>query len=327
MSTPTDQQSPSNLDAQGVPTPPGFDEEFERRKRRTRTWLLFLILTPVLGFAVISFFYGRNFSAQMLIGRALEKRQAGDFHGALADLESAAELAPEMTEIFHLHFEIRVQDLKDLEGAEADTNKWVERWPEFALGYTLRSQVYQRQTFADPNVNRHAEAIADLKEALKLSSSREPMPYNNLAYARALAGVELPEGLQDAERALELLDKEADQLPEDSPGKPLVDNSRAAVLDTRGFLHHLLGNDEQALADLDESISLTESSAAHMIKLAEEGKLGISPERLQKSRDHTLSVLHHHRSVVYRKLGQEEEADADAAQAKELGFDPPNGVF
>ena len=296
MSSPTDQQSPTKLDANGLPVPQGFDEEFERKRRRSRTWLLFLVLTPVVGFAVISYFHGHSISAQMLIGRALEKRQVGDFEGALADLESAAEWAPEKTEIFHLHFEIRVQDLKDLEGAEADTSKWIEKWPEFALGYTLRSQVYQRQTFADPEVDRHREAIDDLIMALKLSSSREPMPYNNLAYGRALAGIELPEGLEDAERAVELLDKQAAQLPDDSPAKVTLDSSRAAVLDTRGYLHHLLGDDTKALSDLDEAIGLTESAIDAMIEMAEERDLGAETvERFEKNRDQTLSVLHHHR--------------------------------
>jgi hypothetical protein len=40
-----------------------------------------------------------------------------------------------------------------------------------------------------------------------------------------------------------------------------------------------------------------------------------------------LSVLYHHRGLVYQKLNQPEKARADLDQARRLGYDPSKGVW
>src|SRR5690606_29581392 len=81
-----------------------------------------------------------------------------------------------------------------------------------------------------------SEAVEDWTEILQVSDNEDPtraagteaLPraqlLNGLAYARALAGIELEEALQHANEALE-------ERPESS-----------AILDTRGFIHLRLGN-------------------------------------------------------------------------------------
>jgi tetratricopeptide (TPR) repeat protein len=60
-------------------------------------------------------------------------------------------------------------------------------------------------------------------------------------YARAVANVELEEALKNIELALQLVPP------------------NAAFLDTRGFVHYQLGNDQQALEDLEEAVRRVES--------------------------------------------------------------------
>jgi tetratricopeptide (TPR) repeat protein len=163
--------------------------------------------------------------------------------------------------------------------------------------------VYQR-------LARHPEAIRDATQALTLSRGGDPDPWNERAYVRAIAGLELEEGLDDVQQAIDLY------------GAP-----NAAYLDTRGYLYHLLGRQEEALTDLNEAIALAEREdpwgAAHE-RRPREGRGG---ERDRRRHDENLSVLYHHRGLVLAALGRDEEAQADLTRAESLGYNPAGGVY
>lgn len=324
------------IDRDGFPIPATFDDNTrgptppEQPRTLSKGWMLLLILAP-LGIALLlGGVFGGGAWTQMLMQSALTKYQEGDTPGALAELDRAAYWTKKLPpEFYQLRGAIRM-DAGDLEGAEADCNELVKQSPDDAAAYTLRSQVYQRESFRNDGRNRHAAAIADLGQAVRLSSNDDPMPKNNRAYARALAGIELKEGLSDAEQSIELLDKHAKNplIPGSAERSIQLARSRAMVLDTRGYLHHLLGNQEQALADLNEAIKLSVESEKGTFELQKvQDAAPKLKERLRKQFQEPLSVLHHHRALIHEKMGHVEEASADREQAKTLGYDPANGIF
>ncbi|MGH7140542.1 MAG: hypothetical protein ACREHD_32815, partial [Pirellulales bacterium] len=186
--------------------------------------------------------------------------------------------------------------------------------------YLDRSQVYQR-------LDRHREAIDDLTKAIHLSPSREPMPRNNRAYARALANVELDEALVDVQQALDVVEQQLADAPQRSldPESDLAEIKahKGAYLDTRGYIYFLQDNYEPALADLDEAIELSNSSQERMIS-------AVPPSRraaVQKQFNHELAVMYHHRGQIYEKLGRTAEAKSDLDHGDDLGYNPAAGVF
>jgi tetratricopeptide (TPR) repeat protein len=104
-------------------------------------------------------------------------------------------------------------------------------------------------------------------------------------------------------------------------------NENAAYLDTRGLIKHKLGHNEEALADLDRSIQLTAAKRDQWERQAEKERPDPRVRKLQaQAFDRDLAVMHHHRSQVHGALQHEAEAQEDAAKARELGFDPAQGI-
>jgi tetratricopeptide (TPR) repeat protein len=113
---------------------------------------------------------------------------------------------------------------------------------------------------------------------------------------------ELEAGLDDIQRAMRMVRSNA--------------AANAAFIDTRGYLYHLLGEQQKALDDLDKAISLTTAERSHL-RLPE----------MQEKLNEDLAVMHHHRSLVHQALGNIEEAESDRELANELGYDPDAGVL
>src|SRR5262249_20077821 len=136
-----------------------------------------------------------------------------------------------------------------------------------------------------------------------------PEPYNERAYVRAVAGVELKDALDDVQRAIELA------------GRPV-----AAYLDTRGYLYHLLNRQDEALQDLDQAITLAEAEGPWGLQPRGFRRAGASELEMRRYREN-LSVLYHHRGQVHQSLGKEELSTRDFERGKELGYNPAAGVF
>lgn len=239
--------------------------------------------------------------ARLRMHKADAQFQDGDVQGALRLLDKAHAAAPEDADVVLFRGWMRLQ-AGDLAGSLHDLNRVQQSHPRAREVYTRRSQVYQR-------LGRHAEAIADATEALALAHPSDPEPYNNRAYVRAIAGVELEGALDDVQRAIEF-----------GP------QPNAAYLDTRGYIYHLLNRQAEALEDLDQAIRLAEA----------EGPWGLRPNRARHAgateldlrlHHEQLSVLYHHRGLVHKALGHEEQAQRDLAKGQELGYNPEAGVY
>ena len=313
--------TPPQLDEHGFPIPPTFEDGRSSRRRRASPrailWLMLLVFVGLLvgGIARSGGWQDvKDWLAEMLLNRAREKVVlADDLPGALADLDRAASLSPNDPNVYELSGEIKVR-LKDLDGALKDYNRLIELNGRYAAAYAGRSVVYQR-------LKRHREAIDDLTQVIKLSSERDAQSRNNRAYARAIAGVELEEGFKDVEEALEY----ASELR----GAPDTgENANAAFLDTRGYLHFLLGRPEAALADLDQAIKNTETEQQ---KVFEQLQLHGAPPRARnyfaKRFAHDLAVMYHHRGQTHEALGHVAEAEADLRKGDQLGYNPEEGVY
>ena len=248
---------------------------------------------------------------------------AGDYKQAVADMDQVIANAPNNLNHYAERARLRLE-AGDFAGSLADYEHIIKANPGHASAYTYRSQVAQRQ-------GRYADAVADLTKALELSPATEPEPWNNRAYGRALAKVELPDALTDVERALKLFNLQKTHIPDSNSNAELLrsDDNRteASYLDTRGYVHHLLGNQEQALADLNRAIELNKNCRKVVVAAAEKAKFSAPRlDLIRKEFDRFDAVMLHHRGLVQQALGHEKEANADLQWAEELGYNPAAGV-
>lgn len=313
--------TPPQLDEHGFPIPPTFDDDGRRSRRRGGShrgilWLLFLVFIALVvgGIAKSGGWQdAKQWFAELLLNRARQKVSEFDMPGALADLERAAALAPDNPNVYDLRAQIRFQQ-KELQGALEDYDKLIKLNGRYARAYQGRSRVYQR-------MNRHREAVDDLTQVIKLSSERDAESRNERAYARAIGGIELEEGFKDIQLALEF----SAEL-RGTPNTP--ENANAAFLDTRGYLHLLLGRPQEALADLDQAIK---NAPAEHQDVSKRFRLDQRPsgvrEYFTKRFREELAVIYHHRGQAHEALGHAAEAEEDLRKGQELGYNPEEGVY
>jgi tetratricopeptide (TPR) repeat protein len=315
--------SSPQVDEHGFPIPPTFDDSQNGRRKRTglgrRFWLiaLMLVFMALLGSAVLEsggWDKAKEWMADFLVQRAKKKLILDDLPGALEDLERATRWVPDDPPIYELRGEVKLR-LKNIQGSLQDYDKLIELRPRYAQAYMGRSIVYQR-------LKRHREAIDDLTQAIKLSSEeRGDLPRNNRAYARAIAGIELEEAFADIEDAIA-----ADAARRGTRENP--DEENAAYLDTRGYLHLLLGRPEQALVDLDQAIKIVETQRDEVFRQLDRFTVNDRVRAYyQRQFAHELAVMYHHRGQAHEKLGHKSEAESDLKKGDSLGYNPDEGVF
>lgn len=319
---------PPQLDEHGFPIPTTFDgQPIHRGPSRTfqfiwRAGLVLAFLAVLVGVLSQSPLAGfvKEKLAERLIERAREKERLGDLRGALADLSGAATWSPDNATVLELRAQLKLT-MRDVEGSLEDCNALVKLDRRYAPAYIVRSAALQR-------LDRHREAIDDLTEAIRLSDSRDALPRNNRAYARAVAGIDLPEALDDVEQAIAIVDEDLAHerlaLRRYSFIKiPQLKSQKAAYLDTRGYIYFLQGRPDDALADLKEAIQLENEFRAFVLEQAPAKFQPYWERRLNQG----LAVMHHHRGQVYEKLGRQDESRSDLDLATQLGYNPAEGVF
>ncbi|HEY2826979.1 MAG TPA: tetratricopeptide repeat protein [Pirellulales bacterium] len=302
------------FDEHGFPLPPRFDNLKLQDDPSPRTphfsikTKRLVLLVVVLGVIVPVIFgpqilaAGRDALAHWLSNRAGHKYLEGNYSGAIADASLAIGWSPQSRELYFLRAQCR-EKVDDLNGSLDDWNQSIGLTTssvELSLIHACRSWIYVR-------LQRYQEAIDDASKAVRLSPTSSNL--NTRAYVRALANMELNDGLVDINKALA---EEGD------------DN--AEFLDTRAFLLHLLDRNDDALKDLDRAIKLTERYKLTM----QLQRSAFSPRdwRAQvKETNHSLAVMYHHRGLVYDKLARQEEAEHDRRQAVQLGYNPAQGVL
>lgn len=300
-------------------------------QRWFRMAVVLLVLAVIAG--VVVYTQGDSFMASWYASRAESKASQGDYQGAVADMSHAIQQTPDNVQLYLRRGQYRMNaEPADIHGAIEDFDRVLAADEGYADGYFLRSTAYQRMALLLDDEERaaelHAQAIADLEKALPHMPKDDPMLLNQLAYTRAVAGVELDQALEEIETALKGVDTQA--VLESVEEEPINANAlvRArqilAYLDTRGYIHHLRGDQEKALEDMNLTIDLyLATDRAIYNRLADE----TARANFQREQEKLYAVLLHHRGLVHQALGNEDQAKADLTKAEELGYDPKAGVY
>ena len=290
------------------PRRPGFSV---RTKRIVVVGLIIGVIVPIVfGPRLMSF--GRELAAQWYSSRAQKKFWDHDMVGAVRELSCAIEWCPH-------DFELRWQcavwraDQNDLPGsiedhtecirlAESATKLPLAERQVFDFSRDVVSMLYADRGWIYVRMGKSREALDDVNKAVELHPTAENL--NTRAYARAVLNIELNEGLADIDKAL----KENGE-------------TDAEMLDTRGYLKHLLNNNEEALADLDQAIKLVNDVFPDPLTT-------VYPDAHSKARvSHNLAVMYHHRSEILQQLGKTTQARDDRNHGDRLGYNPDKGVL
>lgn len=305
--------SRQRVDEYGFPIPATFEDTPDRnaviaRWKRSR-WVRLGLLVLLLGGAVTALLateLGKGPRKALAAGFAQRAERAwsrDDIAAALRNFNTALWLDPDQPEWYLQRGRVRLE-LGQLRDSLEDFNRFVKSSPTKADGYLARSMAWQR-------LGQHREAIDDLTKAIGYLPPDDPLGWNNRAYARAIAGVDLQEALEDVQKAIKLADRDT-----------------AAYIDTRGYIYYLLGNYPAALADMDRAVWLARNEANRMTELLITHN--IPPAVARRARrliDEQLAVIYTHRGMVREKMGMFAEARADIELGRELGYNPDRGVF
>lgn len=191
----------------------------------------------------------------------LDKNEAGDRAGALAEFERAAALQPELPEP-HLMLGIAYADREDYARAIREYDLYLAAVPENFAAWSNRAHVHFK-------LGDLAAARADIDRAAQLAPDKRAVIENRITIARQ--GGDWPTVVSDASHLLE-------QFPNDAVlrlerGKALAnldafetardDFDRAVALAPsaeayyfRGRTHYELGNDDAAIYDFGKAIEL-----------------------------------------------------------------------
>jgi tetratricopeptide (TPR) repeat protein len=304
-------------------TDPAGSQPNRRLVRIRMIWLM--------GLALVGAFIGlqipREFGRWELAS-AIMARSRGDKEAAYEKLSSAIAWFPDNAELLLQRAEWRLADGKRDE-ALADADRMLELSGASFNSLQLHAQFLQ-------NAGEFRRAVADWKKIDELSQRRgipnRLTALNGLAYAQALAKVDLGAALTHVNEALEF------------------EPDSAAMLDTRGFILHQQGQEENALEDMDRAVKGADKLVAYF-----RGKVGHEPasvdptpavsyrpktvmELRELSRNdyegwyinsvRAAAVIHYHRSLVLAALDRQDEADEEHDIAKKLaGREPDETLF
>ena len=307
---------------------PSFAEPGTPPDRRViRLRIIWLMALAIVG-AFVGLQIPREFGRWELAS-AIMARTRGEKEAAYEKLNSAIAWFPDNAELLLQRAEWRLAD-GEREEALADADRMLELSGTSFASLQLHGQFLQ-------NAGEFRRAVDDWKKIDELSQ-RRGIPHrasalNGLAYAQALAKVDLGAALTHVNEALEMAPSES------------------AILDTRGFILHQQGQDENALEDMDRAVK----GADKLVKLSR-GKLKYEPKatvdataareyrpktamelRPLSRNDYegeyansvrAAAVIHYHRSLVLAALDRQEEADQEHDIAKKLaGREPDDTLF
>jgi len=285
-------------------TPGGTGGRRSDRAHPGKRWLLLAlllggVLPAVAGPQVLPLV--RDGVVQWALDEATACEARDDVSGAVDALGWAMRWHRDDVGLLCMRASLRLQD-RDARGALEDLDHAVTLAPTAVTPWRLRALVHVVLDDADA-------AVADAEMVTKLSSPGDPDALNHRAYIRAVLGRDLPEALADIDRALA---GDAGSAPE--------------MLDTRGFILHLLGRHREAVDLLTEAITGMQQQRRKLGLLAGRADPASLACRL-RAVDQGLAVMLHHRGQACRAIGLNEQAEQDFRQAERKGFDPNRGIF
>jgi tetratricopeptide (TPR) repeat protein len=273
---------------------------------RTSRLVIIVLLLVILG--PVAWRWWPKEVARWYSAVATEKQLDGDAQAAQQALTAALWWDPESAATFRQRGDL-LTDQGQYEQALEDYCRAIELNPDDPINLIKRSVALQY-------LGKHAEAIRDWQEIEAMWKERGQegfaMALNGLAYARALGNTELDRALEEVNQALQF----GGRNPE----------SRAAMLDTRGYIQLLRGEYQAARQDLDRAIQPME-----MILAKESGVKNYPDprehEQSLKQLKHSIAVMYYHRALMFEQLGEPELAARDLQRVHQLGHEPGDHLF
>lgn len=259
------------------------------------------------------------------LASALQLKSKGEAEAAYQELDAAGYWFPNSPELLLQRAEWKLEDGKP-EEALADAKQMVAAGKESYRWLIIHASFLQ-------HAGDFASAVEDWKkiEQFSLRSGNPPRAtaLNGVAYAEALANVDLDDALKNVDEALELV-----------PNEP-------NILDTRGFVYYRRGDYEPALKDLDQAVKgldddlaavdeafgdeTSPASYRRAVDMMPRGLKEINPMDAASKRQvyaTAAAVAHYHRSLVLKELDRKDEAEKDWEIAQKLiGREPDETLF
>lgn len=237
--------------------------------------------------------------------RAFGREARGDIGGAIDEIGRAIDWSDPgddaVGRLLCWRAMLRIED-GDARGAVEDTSRAMAVAPTATQPRRVRALAHVVLDEADA-------AIADAHAAVEMAARDAPDALNHRAYIRALLGRELPQALDDIDRAL----------AGDDEGPP-------ELLDTRGFILHLLGRHQEAIDLFNVAIDESQRQRRQVAMLSGRADPVEIAYRL-RSLDHGLAVMHQHRGLACGAAGLDRQAAQDLQIAKRKGYAPDRGIF
>jgi hypothetical protein len=298
-------------------------EAAPRSQSSAVVWLVVLaaatiVLGPLLGAGL------HQERARWRIAAGLEHWLNNDLPAALAELDAAAQLAPDLTQIYALRSQWRLY-AGDYAGALADAEQVLNASPRSMRGVQLKGDalVY---------LGRASEAAALWAEFAPVPRSQydiaDPTLLNGVAYYRALGEQNLDTAWAEINAAL----KQLNQMSEFARSQEAWRSSQVAFLDTRGYLRYLRRDYHGALEDLNPAVFGAERQRQEqLLDRTTAVRMGMIDPRVVewqlKDVNRTVAVIRYHRALALDALDRGEEAQKDYRRVRELGFEPDERLF
>jgi len=270
-----------------------------------KPWLVLAVIFGILPAIVIPAALPtiRELVVQWSLEQARECEADGDLAGAIVELTRAMDWrGEENVGLLCERAMFRLED-RDPAGALADVERASAAAPTAVQPWRVRALVHAVQDDA-------AAAVAAADMVVKLSSPGDADALNHRAYMRALVGSDLPAALGDIDRALAGMTE-----------------SSHALLDTRGFVLHLLGRHREAVDQFNVAINGLQQTRRQLNNLRGRVDDPVLLACRMRRLEHEWAVMLHHRALACRAIGLEEQAKQDFELAARKGFDPARGIF
>lgn len=237
---------------------------------------------------------------------------------AVKQLDQAIEASPNEIELRLARIRLASR-LGQMDKAKADLEvieKYIsglEKTPSLGIR-AYRSQFRQMAGEYRKALEDQSSILSEVRDN-KATPVEEALHLNNHAYSAGLAVEREP---KDATADRELLEKAVEDCDRGLKLAP----DQGSTVDTRGYLHFLLGNNEKALADLDKAIEIVGKEVQ-----AGQAEVKGDPRQLTKrlalrELEYSAAVQHQHRMKVHEKMGNEEAAKKDRQAIIDLGYKP-----
>lgn len=227
---------------------------------------------------------------------------------AFEELDKAASWGGKDPAVFLARAQARMRELRylppdDLQAAwrsvEYDLSEAIKLRPAVPDFYRLRANANYALGKAEEAIRDSSMFIQTLTDIPSYPSLMYAAALNQRAYMRALTGREISEGLDDIQKAFQILGNEEE----------------GSFLDTRAYLQFKNGQLEDALTDVTRALKLIQSES-------------INDEREAiAAREESLGVVFYHRFEILTALGKEDSAQFDYDEAMKRDYDPQRGIF